>query len=79
MNLGNRKSTYLMLGVVGVAIAIALASGMNPAFLLVVAICPLVMFFMMRTMAKTDSDEDQRNHDREHDQSRREQRAQSNH
>ncbi len=44
----NRTMTYVMIGIVGVALA--LAFGFNPAFLLVLAICPLMMFFMMRSM-----------------------------
>lgn len=44
----NRTMTYVMIGLVGVALA--LAFGFNPAFLLVLAICPLMMFFMMRSM-----------------------------
>lgn len=39
----NRTRTYVMIGIVGVAIT--LAFGFNPAFLLVLAICPLMMFF----------------------------------
>jgi Protein of unknown function (DUF2933) len=44
----NRTMTYVMIGIVGVAIALAV--GFNPALLLVLAICPLMMFFMMRSM-----------------------------
>ena len=44
----NRTMTYVMIGIAGVALA--LAFGFNPAFLLVLAICPLMMFFMMRSM-----------------------------
>lgn len=64
----NRTMTYVMIGIVGVAIA--LAFGFNPAFLLVLAICPLMMFFMMRSMGNmggqhhgsrdTDRDSDDR-------------------
>ena len=51
----NRTMTYVMIGVVGVAIA--LAFGFNPAFLLVLAICPLMMFFMMRSMGNMGGDD----------------------
>ena len=44
----NRTTTYALIGIVGVAIALAV--GFNPAFLLVLVICPLMMFFMMRSM-----------------------------
>lgn len=44
----NRTMTYLMIGIAG--LGVALAFGFNPAFLLVLAICPLMMFFMMRSM-----------------------------
>lgn len=44
----NRTMTYVMIGIAG--LALALAFGFNPAFLLVLAICPLMMFFMMRSM-----------------------------
>lgn len=47
----NRTMTYVMIGIVGVALA--LAFGFNPAFLVVLAICPLMMFFMMRSMGST--------------------------
>ena len=44
----NRTLTYALIGIVGVAVALAL--GFNSAFLLVLVICPLMMFFMMRSM-----------------------------
>ena len=44
----NRTMTYLMIAIVGVGLA--LAFGFNPFFLLLLAICPLMMFFMMRSM-----------------------------
>lgn len=67
----NRTMTYLMIAIVGVALA--LAFGFNPFFLLVLAICPLMMFFMMRSMGNmgghehasrnNDPDRDDRDHD----------------
>ncbi len=57
----NRTMTYVMVGIVGVALA--LAFGFNPVFLLVLAICPLMMVFMMRSMGKTGG-EDHGSHDR---------------
>ena len=63
----NRTMTYVMIGIVGVAIA--LASGFNPAFLLVLAICPLMMFFMMRSMGNMRGhDRSSRNSDGDRDQ-----------
>ena len=50
----NRTMTYVMIGIAGVALA--LAFGFNPAFLLVLAICPLMMFFMMRSMGNMGGD-----------------------
>ena len=57
MNHQNRKSTYLMLGVAGLAVAVAVGFGINPAYLLLVAICPLMMFFMMRHMSNMNTHE----------------------
>ena len=67
----NRTMTYVMLGIVGLGLALAL--GFNPMFLLVLAICPLMMFFMMRSMGNmggkdrstrdTDQDRDGRDRD----------------
>ena len=65
---GNRKSTYVMLGIAG--LALALAFGINPAFLLVLAICPLMMFFMMRSMGGMGGSEDHTGHGCEHDPTR---------
>ena len=67
----NRTMTYAMIGIVG--LALALAFGFNPAFLLVLAICPLMMFFMMRSMgnmdghdhSSRDTDQDQEDRDRD--------------
>ena len=62
----NRTMTYVMIGIVGVAIALAL--GFNPAFLLVLAICPLMMFFMMGSMGNMDGhDHGPRNKDQDWD------------
>ena len=61
----NRKSTYLMLGIAG--LALALAFGINPGFLLLLAICPLMMFFMMRSMGAMAGGEDHTGHGCEHD------------
>lgn len=63
----NRTLTYVMIGIAGVAIALAL--GFNPAFLLVLAICPLMMFFMMRSMGNMSGhDRSSRNNDEDRDQ-----------
>ena len=61
----SRKSTYVMLGVAG--LALALAFGINPGFLLLLAICPLMMFFMMRSMGGMGGSEDHTGHGCEHD------------
>ena len=47
---GNRKSTFVMLGIAGMALALAFAFGISPAYVLILAVCPLMMFFMMRGM-----------------------------
>ena len=69
----NRTMTYAMMGIVGVALA--LAFGFNPAFLLVLAICPLMMFFMMRSMGNMGGhDHSTRNNDQDrNDQDRNDQ------
>ena len=61
----NRTMTYALIGIVGVAIALAV--GFNPAFLLVLVICPLMMFFMMRSMGGMRGGEDHTGHGCEHD------------
>jgi L-asparagine transporter-like permease len=62
----NRTMTYVVIGIVGVALA--LAFGFNPAFLLVLAICPLMMFFMMRSMGNMGGhDHGSRDTDRDSD------------
>ena len=50
MRHGTRTSTYVMLGIAGLGLAMALAFGINPGFVLLLAICPLMMFFMMQFM-----------------------------
>lgn len=62
---GNRTSTYVMVGIAG--LALALAFGINPGFLLLLAICPLMMFFMMRSMGGMGGSEDHTGHGCEHD------------
>lgn len=44
-------TTYIMFALA--AVAVALAFGVNPAFLLLFALCPLMMFIMMRSMGDT--------------------------
>ena len=71
----NRTMTYVMIGIVG--LALALAFGVNPGFLLVLAICPVMMFFMMRSMgnigamnhSSRDNDQDRNDQDRDRDDS----------
>ena len=65
---GNRKSTYVMLGIAG--LALALAFGINPGFLLLLVICPLMMFFMMGSMGGMGGSEDHTGHGCEHDPTR---------
>lgn len=52
----NRIWTYVMIGIA--ALALALAFGINPGFLAVLLICPLMMFFMMRGMSDMGSGHD---------------------
>jgi hypothetical protein len=40
--------TFAVVG--AAAVALMLVFGINPAYLLVFAVCPLMMFFMMKTM-----------------------------
>ena len=72
---GNRKSTYVMLGVAALALALAFVFDISPAYVLILAVCPLMMFFMMRSMGGTGSGEDHTGHGCEHDPSRHEQPA----
>ena len=65
---GNRKSTYVMFGIAG--LAVALAFGVYPGFLVLLLICPLMMFFMMRSMGGMGSGEDHTGHGCEHDPAR---------
>jgi hypothetical protein len=68
---GNRKSTYVMIGTAGLALALAFAFGINPAYVLVLAICPLMMVFMMRSMGGMGSGgEDHTGHGCEHEATR---------
>jgi hypothetical protein len=68
---GNRETILTMLGVAGLALALALAFGISPAYVLILAVCPLMMVFMMRSMggSKTDN-EDHTGHGCEHDPTR---------
>ena len=62
----NRTMAYVMVGIAGVAVALAL--GLNPAFLLFLAICPLMMFFMMWSMGNMGAhDHGFRDNDRDSD------------
>lgn len=72
MGHGNRKSIYAGLAVG--ALVLALAFGINPAFLLILAICPLMMIFMMGAMGAV---ENHRGHGCEHDPTRHDDRAES--
>ena len=67
---GNRKSNLMMLGVAGLALVLALAFGINPAYVLILAVCPLMMIFMMRSMGGTTSSEKHTGHGCEHDPTR---------
>ena len=66
----NRKSTYVMLGVGALALALAFAFGFNPGYVLILAVCPLMMFFMMRSMGGMGGKEDHIGHGCEHDPTR---------
>jgi hypothetical protein len=68
----NRRSTYLMLGVAAAALAVAVVSNVNPGFLLIVAICPLMMLFMMRSMGSMGAAGGHSGHGCAHDPTRRE-------
>jgi len=67
---GSRKSTYVMMGVAGLALALAFVFDISPAYVLILAVCPLIMFFMMRSMGGMGSGEDHTGHGCEHDPSR---------
>ncbi|MEP6661640.1 MAG: DUF2933 domain-containing protein [Acidimicrobiales bacterium] len=79
INHRNRRSAYLMLGVAGLAVAIALGFGINPAYLLLLAVCPLMMFFMMRHMGSMGAHEGQSDLARDQNQGRGKQRSESLH
>ena len=66
-----RKSTYLFVAIV--AVAVALAFGVSPALLVVLAVCPLMMFFMMRTMDHSGHRENHLGHGCVHDPTRQDQ------
>ena len=71
MGHGNRRSMSVMVGIAG--LGLALAFGINPLFLLVLAVCPLMMFFMMRSMGGMGGmggREDHTGHGCEHDPTR---------
>ncbi|MEO5838994.1 MAG: DUF2933 domain-containing protein [Acidimicrobiales bacterium] len=72
---GNRKSTFVMLGIAGLALASAFALGFNPAYVLILAVCPLMMFFMMRSMGGMGGGEDHTGHGCEHDPTRQDHHA----
>ena len=59
------------------ALVAALAFGMNPGFLVLTAVCPLMMFFMMRSMGGSDSGDDHTGHGCEHDPTRNDHPAKS--
>ncbi len=79
MNHTSRKSSYLMLGVGGLAVVIALAFGINPAYLLLLGVCPLMMFFMMRHMGSMGGHEGQSDQARSQNQGRSQPRSESLH
>ena len=70
----NRAFIYLMLGIA--ALVLVLAFGINPAYLLVLAVCPLMMLFMMHDMGHTSNDENPAGHGCEHDPARQDHHAQ---
>jgi type III secretory pathway component EscV len=65
---GKHRSMYLV-AVVG--LVIALAFNVNALFLVVLAICPLMMIFMMRSMNNVGTREDHSAGDCQHDRSHR--------
>ena len=75
MRHGNRKSTYLMFGIA--ALGVALAFGVNPGFLLLLVICPVMMIFMMRSMGGMGGHEDHTGHGCEHYPTRTDHRAET--
>lgn len=64
----NRTSMYVMLGIAG--LVLVLAFRINPAYLLILAVCPLMMFFMMRSMGGMGGGEDHTGHGCAHDPTR---------
>jgi hypothetical protein len=69
MGPGIGRMMYVTLGLGGLALALAL--GINPGFWLLLALCPLMMFLMMRSMAGMEAGDDHAAHGSEHDLSRR--------
>ena len=73
MNHGS-ASPYIVVGAVGLGLALAL--GINPGFLLIVLVCPLMMVFMMRGMDHGRvQPEDHTGHGCEHDPTRHDDRT----
>ena len=73
MNHGN-WTTYAVIGAAG--LGLALATGINPSFLLILLVCPLMMFFMMKGMGDMSGQhEDHTGHGCEHDPTRTDHRA----
>lgn len=71
----NRIGTYILIGFGG--LVLAWGFGINPAFLLLLVMCPLMMFFMMGSMGGrghgahgSPEVEDHRAHGCEHDPTR---------
>jgi hypothetical protein len=56
-----------MMGIAGLALTLVL--GISPAYVLILAICPLMMLLMMRSMGHAKAHDDHPSHDDEHDQS----------
>ena len=71
--------TFALLGIGGVAIWLAL--GFNPGFLLFLLVCPLMMFFMMRAMGTMGGTDAHSGHGCAHDRHRRDEssRGESSH
>ena len=70
----NRALTYIVMGIA--ALALTLVLGISPTYVLILAICPLIMLLMMRSMGDTNAHDGHTSHGPEHDPSEHEHPAQ---
>jgi len=63
----NRRTAYVLLGIVTLAPALASLLDFSVAYVLVVTLCPLLMFLMMWPMGEMSGDQAHTGHGCEHD------------